>query len=170
MKLVKKCLSILLIIVGNPLGSSWLYEALRKGTFRDRAKAAAFLVSSNAEGNLDTLTTLIEFTRIPKKCNKDIIMTITDLWVSVLLPSTRKLYPLGLRGTHWRKLMECSDIDDLQKRRICAYWYFENSLKEKYYGKFILAAIKLGELSNTSRKNIQFLFPFPLFRISSKFK
>lgn len=117
---------------------------MRKGTLHDRTNAGALLITSNPVTNLQTLATLIDFTRISQKYNKAVIMTITDLWIEILLPSTRKLYSLEFRGTYWKQLKDPNNCpSELQRRRIFAYWHFENALKDKYFGKSQLSLLTI---------------------------
>lgn len=120
----------------NRQDSAWLRAALNKGTVQDRAKAGALLVASNPEGNLDTLETLIGFTRSTQKFNSHVLMTLVELWIESLMPHTRRLRDLDMRSKFWSDMrrMKLPDPDGVQ-RRMMAYWYFENALKDKYEGK-----------------------------------
>lgn len=55
------------IFAGNPSDVKWLKTALHKGTSKDRANAGALLVQSNPIANLETLESLISFTKITNK-------------------------------------------------------------------------------------------------------
>lgn len=57
----------------NPSDVKWLKTALHKGTSKDRANAGALLVQSNPLANLDTLETLIGFTKITNKNSNDAV-------------------------------------------------------------------------------------------------
>lgn len=49
----------------------WLKTALHKGTSKDRANAGALLVQSNPLANLETLESLISFTKMTNKNSTD---------------------------------------------------------------------------------------------------
>lgn len=55
----------------NPSDANWLKTALQKGTSRDRANAGALLVQTNPLANLQTLETLIGFTKTTNKMSTD---------------------------------------------------------------------------------------------------
>lgn len=55
----------------NPSDGKWLKTALHKGTSRDRANAGALLVQTNPLANLQTLETLIGFTKTSNKMSTD---------------------------------------------------------------------------------------------------
>lgn len=57
--------------LGNPSDVKWLQTALHKGTSRDRANAGGLLVQSNPLANLETLESLISFTKITNKNSTD---------------------------------------------------------------------------------------------------
>lgn len=59
------------ICTGNPSDVKWLKTALHKGTSKDRANAGALLVQSNPLANLETLETLIGFTKVTNKNSTD---------------------------------------------------------------------------------------------------
>lgn len=112
-----------------------MQTALHKGTAKDRANAGALLVTSNPLGNLESLSTLIGFTKISNKSCVDVITTVTDLWKEVLLPAHRKLYSIQMRGADWKAVRKSTDLTKEQQRKIFAYWHFENELKDLYFGK-----------------------------------
>lgn len=56
---------------GNPSDVKWLKTALHKGTSKDRANAGALLVQSNPLANLETLESLIGFTKVTNKNSTD---------------------------------------------------------------------------------------------------
>lgn len=55
----------------NPSDVKWLKTALHKGTSKDRANAGALLVQSNPLANLETLESLITFTKVTNKNSTD---------------------------------------------------------------------------------------------------
>lgn len=55
----------------NPSDGKWLRTALQKGTSKDRANAGALLVQTNPLANLQTLETLIGFTKTTNKMSTD---------------------------------------------------------------------------------------------------
>ncbi|XP_060651700.1 uncharacterized protein F23B12.7 [Drosophila nasuta] len=133
----------------NPSDARWLQTALHKGTAKDRANAGALLVTSNPLGNLEALTTLIGFCKISNKSSNDVISVLTDLWQQVLLPPQRKLFSIHTRGADWKKVKK-EDLHKDQTRRIYAYWYFENELKDQYheYLKNLMQGLQTGQEHN----------------------
>ncbi|KAH8418194.1 hypothetical protein KR222_000146, partial [Zaprionus bogoriensis] len=134
---------------GNPTDARWLQTALHKGTAKDRANAGALLVTSNPLGNLEALSTLIGFCKISNKSSNDVIAVLTDLWQEVLLPPQRKLLSIHTRGADWKQLKK-QELPKEQTRRIYAYWYFENELKEQYheYLKNLMQGLQTGQDHN----------------------
>lgn len=63
----------------NPSDVKWLKTALQKGTSKDRANAGALLVQSNPLANLETLETLISFTKITNKNSNDSVGKLTHM-------------------------------------------------------------------------------------------
>lgn len=94
------------------------------------------LVTSNPIANLDALSNLIGFTKLSNKSSSEVITILTDLWKEVLLPPHRKLISLHLRGADWKLVKKDKTLSKEQVRRIYAYWYFENELKDYYFGKY----------------------------------
>ncbi|EDW18373.1 uncharacterized protein Dmoj_GI12122 [Drosophila mojavensis] len=133
----------------NPTDARWLQTALHKGTAKDRANAGALLVTSNPLGNLEALSNLIGFCKISNKSSNDVIAVLTDLWQEVLLPPQRKLLAIHTRGADW-KLLKKQDLAKEQTRRIYAYWYFENELKDQYheYLKNLMQGLQTGQEHN----------------------
>ncbi|XP_037933758.1 uncharacterized protein F23B12.7 [Teleopsis dalmanni] len=117
----------------NPSDARWLQTALHKGTAKDRANAGALLVTSNPLANLEALSTLINFTKLSNKSCVEVIGILTDLWKEVLLPPQRKLLSLQMRGADWKTIRKDTLLTKEQQRRIYAYWYFENELKDHYF-------------------------------------
>lgn len=66
--------------VENPTDVKWLKTALHKGTSKDRSNAGALLVQSNPIANLETLETLIGFT---KPTNKNSTDTVGKLFIAI---------------------------------------------------------------------------------------
>lgn len=62
----------------NPNDVKWLKTALHKGTSRDRANAGALLVQSNPLANLETLESLIAFTKITNKNSTDSVGKVSQ--------------------------------------------------------------------------------------------
>lgn len=84
----------------------------------------------------------------------------TDLFINALLPPTRKLISLPLRGADWKALRKNEKIDEATRDRTYAYWHFEAALKELYFGEFAL-----------SHRLTQFIlkyYPILVFRIPTK--
>ncbi|KAM8710489.1 hypothetical protein ACLKA7_017155 [Drosophila subpalustris] len=133
----------------NPTDARWLQTALHKGTAKDRANAGALLVTSNPLGNLEALSNLIGFCKISNKSSNDVIAVLTDLWQEVLLPPQRKLLSIHTRGADWKHLKK-RDLPRDQARRIYAYWYFENELKDQYheYLKNLMQGLQTGQEHN----------------------
>lgn len=69
----------------------------------------------------------------------------TDLFINALLPPTRKLISLPLRGADWKALRKNQQIDEATKDKIYALWHFEATLKEQYFGELTLKAPNLLE-------------------------
>uniref|UniRef100_A0A1I8P2X1 CCAAT-binding factor domain-containing protein n=1 Tax=Stomoxys calcitrans TaxID=35570 RepID=A0A1I8P2X1_STOCA len=134
----------------NPSDARWLQTALHKGTAKDRANAGALLVTSNPLGNLESLSTLIGFTKVSNKSCVEVIATITDLWKEVLLPSHRKLYSIQMRCADWKAVRKNTDLTKEQQRKIFAYWHFENELKDLYFEflKNLQQGIQTGQENN----------------------
>ncbi|ALC44861.1 CG7839, partial [Drosophila busckii] len=135
----------------NPTDARWLQTALHKGTAKDRANAGALLVTSNPLGNLEALSTLISFCKISNKSSNEVIAVLTDLWKEVLLPPQRKLLSIHTRGADWKQLKKRSaELHKEQTRRVYAYWYFENELKEQYheYLKNLMQGLQTGQEHN----------------------
>lgn len=59
---------------------------------------------------------------------------VTELFINALLPPSRKLLPLALRGADWKALKK-SDTDKSTKDKVLAFWHFEAELKEQYFGE-----------------------------------
>ncbi|EDV96463.1 uncharacterized protein F23B12.7 [Drosophila grimshawi] len=133
----------------NPTDARWLQTALHKGTAKDRANAGALLVTSNPLGNLEALSNLIGFCKLSNKSSNDVIAVLTDLWQEVLLPPQRKLLAIHTRGADW-KLLRKQELHKDQTRRIYAYWYFENELKDQYheYLKNLMQGLQTGQEHN----------------------
>lgn len=106
-------------------------------------------MTSNPLGNLEALSTLIGFCKISNKSSNDVIAVLTDLWQEVLLPPNRKLLSIHTRGADWKKLKKQGLHKD-QARRIYAYWYFENELKDQYheYLKNLMQGLQTGQEHN----------------------
>lgn len=85
----------------------------------------------------------------------------TDLFINALLPPTRKLISLPLRGADWKALRKNQEIDETTKERIYAYWHFEASLKEQYFGE-------CRATDSTTPNQNQSLFILFFLRISPK--
>lgn len=114
---------------------NWLRTALAKGSLEDRVKAGSLIIAANPEGSLETLDTLIEFTRSSHKFNKNVLRMLKELWLEILMPQTRRLYDLDARSKFWRGVCDLNvPNDDTRQRRLLAYWFFENELKAKYEG------------------------------------
>lgn len=111
-----------------------MQTALHKGTSKDRAHAGALLITSNPLGNLQALETLIGYTKLSNKASRDVIKILDDLFKNVLLPPHRTLMPIQHRGEDWKNLKK-SNLSKNDQKRILAYWYYENELKEHYFGK-----------------------------------
>ncbi|XP_067642462.1 nucleolar complex protein 1 isoform X2 [Eurosta solidaginis] len=128
----------------------WLQTALHKGTAKDRANAGALLVTSNPLGNLEALGTLISFTKLSNKSSNEVLTILVDLWKQVLLPPHRKLLSLQMRGADWKSLRKNTILSKEKQRRIYAYWYFENELKEHYFEflRNVQQAIQTGQEHN----------------------
>ncbi|XP_004525834.1 CCAAT/enhancer-binding protein zeta [Ceratitis capitata] len=134
----------------NASDARWLQTALRKGTAKDRANAGALLVTSNALANLESLGTLIGYTKISNKSSNDVVSILVDLWKKVLLPPHRKLFSLQMRGADWKLVRKNTTLSKDKQRRIYAYWYFENELKEHYFEflRNLQQAIQTGQEHN----------------------
>lgn len=134
----------------NASDARWLQTALRKGTAKDRANAGALLVTSNPLGNLEALNTLIGFTKISNKASNDVVTILVDLWKKVLLPPHRKLLSLQFRGADCKLVRKNTDLSKDKQRRIYAYWFFENELKELYFEflKNLQQAVQTGQEHN----------------------
>ncbi|XP_030382291.1 CCAAT/enhancer-binding protein zeta [Scaptodrosophila lebanonensis] len=134
----------------NPSDARWLQTALHKGTAKDRANAGALLVTSNPLGNIEALNILIEFCKLSNKSCNDVIGILTDLWQEVLLPPDRKLLSLNSRGADWKQLRKNCNIKKDHQRCICAYWYFENELKDLYFEflKILMQGLQTGQEHN----------------------
>ncbi|XP_036342339.1 CCAAT/enhancer-binding protein zeta-like [Rhagoletis pomonella] len=128
----------------------WLQTALRKGTAKDRANAGALLVTSNPLGNLEALSTLIGFTKQSNKASNEVMTILVDLWKKVLLPPHRKLLSLQMRGADWKLVRKNTTLSKDKQRRIYAYWYFENELKDQYFEflRNLQQAIQTGQEHN----------------------
>ncbi|KAI8126153.1 hypothetical protein FF38_10983 [Lucilia cuprina] len=139
-----------IFLKNNPSDARWLQTALHKGTAKDRANAGALLVTSNPLANLDSLSTLIGFTKISNKSSAEVIAIVTDLWKEVLLPPHRKLYSLHMRGSDWKLVRKDTNLTKEQQRKIYAYWHFENELKDQYFEflKNIQQGIQTGQENN----------------------
>lgn len=125
----------------NPSDAKWLQTALHKGTSKDRANAGALLVQSNPLANLAALETLITLAKVSNKTSAGAVDIITELFISALLPPSRKLLTLQLRGADWKALRKDEDLEKATRDRVLAYWHFEQELKEHYFGeemKFII--------------------------------
>lgn len=67
------CYCFMYVCVENPTDVKWLKTALHKGTSKDRANAGALLVQTNPLANLETLETLIGFTKVTNKNSTDTV-------------------------------------------------------------------------------------------------
>lgn len=56
------------------------------------------------------------------------------MWKEVLLPPHRKLYSMQMRAADWKNVRKDASLTNEEKRRIYAYWHFENELKDQYFG------------------------------------
>uniref|UniRef100_A0A1A9Z3C9 CCAAT-binding factor domain-containing protein n=1 Tax=Glossina pallidipes TaxID=7398 RepID=A0A1A9Z3C9_GLOPL len=117
----------------NPSDIRWLQSALRKGTAKDRANAGVLLVTTNPLASLDVLAILMDLTRLSNKSCTDVIPVVTDMWKEVLLPPHRKLYSMQMRAADWKNVRKDASLTNEEKRRIYAYWHFENELKDQYF-------------------------------------
>jgi len=74
---------------------------------------------------------------------------LTDLWQEVLLPPQRKLLSIHTRGADWKQLKK-QELHKDQQRRLYAYWYFENELKDQYheYLKNLMQGLQTGQEHN----------------------
>lgn len=66
-------------------------------------------------------------------CSPD---TITQLFISGLLPPYRKLMSIPMRGASWKSLKKDTELEKSVKDRIMACWHFEALLKDHYFGKY----------------------------------
>lgn len=151
------------VCLGNPTDVKWLKTALHKGTSKDRANAGALLVQTNPVANLETLETLVGFTKVTNKNSTDTVGkyhrlfkskpmamrysliesfnfcysdVLAELFMNALLPAHRKLIAITLRGTDWKALKKNDGVDVNTKSQIYAYWHIEAMLKEQYFGRF----------------------------------
>lgn len=60
---------------------------------------------------------------------------LTELFMNALLPADRKLLAITLRGSDWKALKKNDSVDVNTKSQIYAYWHFEATLKEHYFGE-----------------------------------
>lgn len=162
---IKEFVQMFRWLTGNPSDVKWLKTALHKGTSKDRANAGALLVQSNPLANLETLESLISFTKMTNKNSTDSVGKVfahvhslahenilslpkwlthshwfridvaTDLFINALLPPDRKLVSFSLRGADWKALKKDDSVDKTTKDQIYAYWHFENAIKDQYFGK-----------------------------------
>ncbi|XP_031631249.1 CCAAT/enhancer-binding protein zeta [Contarinia nasturtii] len=134
----------------NPSDVKWLQTALHKGTSKDRANAGGLLVQSNPLANLETLESLISFTKLTNKNSTDSIDVATDLFINALLPPDRKLLSFTLRGADWKALKKNDNVDKMTKDQIYAYWHFETIIKDQYFEflRNIQNAIQSGQEAN----------------------
>lgn len=114
-----------------------MQTTLHKGTSKDRANAGALLITSNPLGNLQALETLIGYTKLSNKLSPGVIEILAEVFKDVLLPPHRPLISIQHRGEDWKKLKK-ANLPKNNQKRLLAYWYFENELKEHYFGEFIL--------------------------------
>lgn len=73
---------MIFLFAENPTDVKWLKTALHKGTSKDRANAGALLVQTNPVANLETLDTLIGFTKVTNKNSTD---TVGKYYLSLLI-------------------------------------------------------------------------------------
>nr|KAG5702117.1 hypothetical protein BaRGS_010383 [Batillaria attramentaria] len=103
--------------------SRWIKTVLTSGTLSDKMAALTLLVQESPLHNLAAIDTLVSMSR--KKGKREAMLasdTLKDLFLSNLLPDSRKLVPFDT---------SCSgNKDSVDKRLLC--WHAESLLKEKY--------------------------------------
>lgn len=82
---------------------------------------------------MSALDSLIGETKVSNSKSPEVVSILTDLFMNCLLPPTRKLISITLRGTDWKTLKQNQNIDKKEKEKIYAYWHFENDLKDHYF-------------------------------------
>ncbi|CAD7006412.1 unnamed protein product [Ceratitis capitata] len=114
----------------NASDARWLQTALRKGTAKDRANAGALLVTSNALANLDINTGRF----------------VEESFAA----AASQTFSLQMRGADWKLVRKNTTLSKDKQRRIYAYWYFENELKEHYFEflRNLQQAIQTGQEHN----------------------
>ncbi|ETN68088.1 hypothetical protein AND_000071 [Anopheles darlingi] len=116
----------------NPSDARWLQSAIEKGTSRDRASSGALLVQSNPFCNLSALETVIGMVKPSNKGHLDVVEVLTELMLKSLLPSSRKLIPIPLRGADWRNVQR-QELSKSIREPLLAHWHFEDQLRELYF-------------------------------------
>uniref|UniRef100_A0A2M4BBP5 Putative caatt-binding transcription factor/60s ribosomal subunit bioproteinsis protein n=1 Tax=Anopheles marajoara TaxID=58244 RepID=A0A2M4BBP5_9DIPT len=116
----------------NPSDARWLQSAIEKGTSRDRASSGALLVQSNPFCNLAALETVIGMVKPSNKGHLDVVEVLTELMLKSLLPSSRKLIPIPLRGADWRNVQR-QELSKSIREPLLAHWHFEDQLRELYF-------------------------------------
>uniref|UniRef100_A0A1B0DBX4 CCAAT-binding factor domain-containing protein n=1 Tax=Phlebotomus papatasi TaxID=29031 RepID=A0A1B0DBX4_PHLPP len=117
----------------NPSDAKWLQTALHRGTLRDRANAGTLLFQSNPLGNLSALDVLIGLTKAANKSSVDVVDVITDLFMTSILPSNRKLIAMDQRGSDWKNLKGDKNLEKSFMEKVYTYWHFEAELKQRYF-------------------------------------
>uniref|UniRef100_A0A1B0CVZ1 CCAAT-binding factor domain-containing protein n=2 Tax=Lutzomyia longipalpis TaxID=7200 RepID=A0A1B0CVZ1_LUTLO len=117
----------------NPTDAKWLQTALHRGTLRDRANAGTLLFQSNPLGNLSALDVLIGLTKAANKASVDVIDVITDLFITSILPGSRKLASIEQRGKDWKTLKGEKKLEKSFLEKVYTYWHFESELKQRYF-------------------------------------
>ncbi|XP_052872144.1 CCAAT/enhancer-binding protein zeta [Anopheles cruzii] len=116
----------------NPSDARWLQSAMEKGTSRDRASSAALLVQSNPFCNLDALETVIAMVKPSNKGHQSVVEVVTELMLKSLMPASRKLIAIPLRGADWRNVQR-QELPKTVRDPLLAHWHFEDRLRELYF-------------------------------------
>ncbi|XP_058066364.1 CCAAT/enhancer-binding protein zeta [Anopheles bellator] len=116
----------------NPSDARWLQSAMEKGTSRDRASSAALLVQSNPFCNLDALETVIAMVKPSNKGHQSVVEVVTELMLKSLMPASRKLISIPLRGADWRNVQR-QELPKSIRDPLLAHWHFEDRLRELYF-------------------------------------
>ncbi|XP_078050886.1 nucleolar complex protein 1 [Augochlora pura] len=116
--------------------TAWLKTALTQGTRSDKIAAAIVFVQDNPKYSLARLTMLINQVRVAKhnQCIM-VIKSLRDLFLSDLLHPEFKLLKFeeqNLDEINQNNTKDTIVKTDSVKRKLMAYWYFEDQLREQY--------------------------------------
>ncbi|KAF2904304.1 hypothetical protein ILUMI_01869 [Ignelater luminosus] len=109
----------------------WMKTIMAKGVTSDKIAAFIVAIQDDPIHNLDTLSNLVGMVKVGKKKECIIVVeNLVELFLTNLLPSTRKLIPFRQRPLN--SLNDLCSGNAVTRRKYLSVWYFEDQLKETY--------------------------------------